>query len=109
MAGPPAGDVWEGEEEMSSAIDKAKEIIYGDREKTYGNPADNLLKIAQQWQLYIAQKFGTDVMLDAEDVCYMMTQLKMVRQMNDHHTDNLVDGIGYLALIDRIANVDTRG
>lgn len=94
---------------MTSAIDKAKEIIYGDREKTYGDPARNLQKIAQQWQLYITQKFGTAVMLDAEDVCYMMADLKKVRQMNDHHPDNLVDGIGYLALIDRIANADIRG
>lgn len=92
-----------------NAIDTAASIIYGDREKAYGSPATNLNKIAQQWRLYILQKYGIDVDLDFEDVCYMMTDLKKVRQMNDHKDDNIVDGIGYLALIDRIANDHSGG
>lgn len=85
-----------------SILDEAAVLIYGDREKTYGHPARNLEKIAQQWRLFILQKYNVDVDLDAEDVCYMMADLKKVRQMHDHKHDNLVDGVGYLALVERV-------
>jgi hypothetical protein len=85
-----------------NAIEEANKIIYGDREQTYGHPSVNLVKIAEQWSLYIQQKYMADCVLNAEDVCWMMAQLKMVRQMNANKKDNLVDAIGYIALIERI-------
>jgi hypothetical protein len=84
------------------AIDIANAIIYGDREQTYGSPDKNLRKIAEQWALYIEQKYGHSVELTAEDVCWMMADLKKVRQINKGKQDNLTDAIGYIALIDRI-------
>jgi hypothetical protein len=90
--------------EMTSkhAIDVARDIIFGDREKTYGHPAVNLRRIAAQWRTYINQKYGVKVAITEEDICWMMVLLKMSRQMNEMKQDNLVDAIGYLALIDRI-------
>lgn len=89
--------------EPGTYLDEAKAIIYGDREKTYGDPGRNLRHIAAQWQLYIRQRYNLpDFILSPEDVCYMMADLKKCRQMNCGHRDNLVDGIGYLALIERL-------
>lgn len=92
----------------TSAIDEAKEIIYGDREQTYGKPAHNLRNIADYWMHYmntkatVITKAGT-AYLTPEDVCIMMILLKIARQSNSYKRDNIVDAIGYLGLIDRIA------
>ena len=88
--------------EKMNAIDLAKEIIYGDREETYGHPSKNLVAISQLWTIYLHQKYGVNVIVNAEDVCWMMNLLKMSRQMNKEKQDNIVDAIGYLALIDRL-------
>jgi len=92
-------DVWG---RKVNAIDLAKDIIYGDREETYGHPSKNLVSIAQLWTIYLHQKYGSNVIVNAEDVCWMMNLLKMTRQMNSSKQDNVVDAIGYLALIDRL-------
>jgi hypothetical protein len=88
-------------------IDQAKEIIEGDREQTYGNPGINLKRIADQWSCYLNQKHESSIMLSEEDVCWMMVLLKMARQMHSHKSDNLVDAIGYVALIDKVGNRGT--
>lgn len=85
-------------------LKEAESIIYGDREQTYGKPGVNLERIAGQWALYLQQKFGAEVSLTAEDVCWMMVDLKKCRQMNADKRDNLVDAAGYLALIERCAD-----
>jgi hypothetical protein len=91
-----------GLESQKSILSEASEVIYGDREETYGHPAVNLENIAEQWSLYIQQRYGAQFQLEADDVCWMMVQLKMARQMNASKRDNLVDAAGYIALIERI-------
>jgi len=86
---------------MDSVMVEAEKIIYGDREETYGHPTKNLLHIAQQWNKYLHQKYGTPGNITIEDVCWMMVDLKKCRQMNAPKRDNLVDAIGYLGLIER--------
>ena len=87
----------------------AEAIIYGDREKTYGHPAKNLLCIADYWNQYLKAKLvGTAEMvaLDAADVAKMMVLLKIARLHNrPDHRDSVVDGIGYFALLDRIGTL----
>ena len=87
-------------------LEEAGRIIYGDREQTYGRPSVNLERVAGQWSMYLQQKFGTTPQLTAEDVCWMMVDLKKCRQMNADKRDNLVDAVGYLALIERCAVAD---
>lgn len=84
-------------------LKEADEIIFGDREQTYGSPAKNINNIAQQWRLFMLQKYGVDVPLSAEDVCWMMVDLKKTRQMNVSKDDNMVDAAGYIGLIGRIS------
>jgi hypothetical protein len=83
---------------MKTTIEQAQEIIYGDREKTYGHPSLNLQKITTIWETI----FGIPVTVD--QVCWAMVALKMARASNpnaNRHKDNEIDAIGYLALIDR--------
>lgn len=91
-----------------AAIDQAREIIYGDREKTYGNPSRNLQAIAEMWNAYIgvkldrAEREGDSWFLNAKDVCALMSLLKAARFANSpDHVDNVVDAIGYWALVER--------
>jgi hypothetical protein len=87
---------------MTTILQEANEIIYGDREKTYGRPDKNLNCIAAMWNAYL-QSTGRDY-ITAHDVCMMMSLLKVARQANAFKRDNLVDACGYLALADRIEN-----
>ena len=86
-----------------SILDEAREIIYGDREKTYGSPDKNLCAIAGYWSNHILTRFGVHHAITGADVCIMMTLLKAARLGNDlTHRDSLVDAAGYLALLERI-------
>jgi hypothetical protein len=81
-----------------SVLDEAKDIIYGDREKTYGKPSKNLEVIAEMWNAYL----GNELCLSAKDVAVMMVLLKAARLRNDiTHRDSVVDICGYAALIER--------
>lgn len=83
--------------------DKAKEIIYGDRESCYGEPGKNLRLIAGMWSAYL----GIDV--TPEQVCDMMVQLKIARLKNTpDHEDSKIDIIGYTLLKERINEENTK-
>jgi hypothetical protein len=83
-----------------SVLDEAKEIIYGDREKTYGHPSKNLRTIAHMWGAYLNAK--TNDVLTPQDVSVMMVLMKCARLANDPtHRDSVVDICGYAALIER--------
>lgn len=79
--------------------DKAKEIIYGDREQTYGDPRKNLDCIAELWTSYMKDKAE----ITADDVCNMMCLLKIARLKNTPaHEDSMTDIVGYTLLQERI-------
>jgi len=89
-------------------LDTAKDVIYGDREKTYGDPGKNLRVVADFWENYLSARgyWNNDASgLTAEDVCHMMSLLKIARLANTpNHTDSLVDLCGYAALVERVNN-----
>lgn len=88
-----------------TVLDEARDIIYGDREKTYGSPDKNLRIIAKMWTAYLEGRLNMrslPVDINAEDVCWMMNLLKTARASHDQgHPDNRTDAIGYLALSER--------
>jgi len=86
-----------------SVLDEAKQIIYGDREKTYGHPSKNLKAIAKMWNSYLSSRLSIDnVELNEKDVAVLMVLLKGARLANDpSHRDSVVDICGYAALIER--------
>lgn len=84
----------------------AHNIIYGDREKTYGHPSKNLGTIAVMWNAYLNAKSGGDD-INAKDVAALMMLVKVARFANDPlHRDNLVDICGYAALVERCDEVE---
>lgn len=98
------------DEKPKSILKEAEEVIYGDREKTYGDPGRNLRIVADYWNTYLISK-GFDFLegLDYDDVCNMMVLLKVARLANSPmHRDSLVDVCGYLALAERIKDADQR-
>lgn len=86
-----------------NVLAEASEIIYGDREQTYGHPSKNLDVIADMWNAYMKGRItAEDYLLNAQDVALMMVLLKIARLANTpNHHDSLVDSVGYLALIER--------
>ena len=82
-------------------LKEANNIIYGDREKTYGHPSKNLTTISIMWNAYLNAKVGGDD-ITAKDVAALMMLVKVARFANDPtHRDNLVDICGYAALVER--------
>lgn len=85
-----------------TALRLAEEIIYGEREQTYGAPDKNLKVIAEYWTTHLNASYGKNLRLTVDDVCGMMMLLKQARLANSpKHVDSLVDLIGYAALKDR--------
>lgn len=86
-----------------SILEEAHKIIYGDREKTYGSPDQNLQLIADFWNSYLARKDNGQTLLTSYDICHMMILLKIARLRNSPtHHDSLVDLCGYAALVERV-------
>lgn len=90
-----------GDLESDNLATKAIELIYGDREKTHGQPDKNIQLIADFWTGYIKDKTS----LDVNDVCNMMALLKIARSKNNpDNEDNDIDSIGYTLLKERVRN-----
>ncbi len=81
---------------------EAHEIITGRALKEYGDADICLRNIAAQWSLYLGQKHQILVDLVAEDVCWMMADLKKSRQIAKSKRDNVVDAAGYIGLIEQV-------
>lgn len=88
-----------------SLLQQAHEIIYGDREQTYGDPTKNLRNIAAYWSIHLSATTGENIVLTPEDVCEMMILLKVARLANTpNHRDSLLDIAGYAGLQDRVSS-----
>lgn len=80
-------------------LEKAIDIVCGDRERDYGKPEDNLGVIADLWTAYLTRVFGDVTEIDREDVAVMMSLLKIGRIAGKHFkADSMIDGAAYLAL-----------
>ncbi len=85
-----------------SILEEAEELIHGTREKEYGHPKKNLQAVANMWEMYLYQKYGSQFSINPEDVCWMMALLKMCRDFGGEKRDTVVDAAGYIGLIGRI-------
>ena len=71
----------------------AKEYVTKDRAATHGDAESNFGLIAAYWSAHLNKN------IRPHDVAVMMTLLKLARaKSNPKHTDNWIDGCGYLAL-----------
>lgn len=92
-------------------FDAAKGIVYGDRERVYGDPGKNIRAIAALWSTYLLCKYGSTLeMIDSDDVAAMMRMVKEARLMNSpDHLDSLIDIAGYAGVQYRIATESDSG
>ena len=75
-------------------LDKAKEMINGERQDTYGRPEDSFQIIADYWNTYLG-----NTNIKPHDVSIMMSLFKIARiKGQKHHEDNFVDCAGYIGI-----------
>ena len=81
---------------MKSILKEAQEIIAGPRRKAYGPVEQSFERIALIWSGVYRKP------ITAKQVALMMIGLKLYRESNSHHRDNLVDILGYTLLKDKL-------
>lgn len=80
-------------------LEKASEIICGEREKDYGDSNSSLDNIAVAWSAYLSAYTGNEIEIEASDVACMMVMLKCIRQCHgEGKMDNFIDMAGYAAI-----------
>ena len=88
-----------GKKDRGQILDEVKQIICNDRQYTHGNPENTHRLIAEFWSLYLMEAGSLGEPLTGQDVAVMMGLFKIARHaVNYSHRDNLIDGIGYLAI-----------
>lgn len=84
--------------DKNDILDKAKTIINGERQGTYGNAEDNFASIAAFWSTYL------NTPIDSTDVANMVILMKVARNSSGvYKDDNYIDICGYAALGGEIA------
>jgi hypothetical protein len=79
---------------MSTYADEAAKLVLGDRNATYGTPAENYAKTAAMWSGFLAHKLREPI--TPKDAVLMMVLLKISREAHRPKPDNLIDAHGYL-------------
>lgn len=84
----------EGEKmDREDVLEKAAELISGDRQATYGDATEMHQLIGDLWSAYLGVEVG------AVDVAALMVLMKVGRSKGPRkHSDNWVDICGYAAL-----------
>jgi hypothetical protein len=83
-------------------IEKAGDLVGGDRAEQHGDKHTNFANIASLWNAYLKLKNGAQI--NATDVGYMMALLKIARaQSGALNNDDAIDAIGYIACAGEIA------
>ena len=76
----------------SEILNTAKLYVTKDRASDHGDMESNFTMIAELWSIYLG------VIVKPHDVGVMMNLLKVARiKSNPKHSDNGVDGAGYMA------------
>lgn len=88
------------ERRREAILDDARRIITGERNVSYGEPEDNLSRIAILWDAYLGnRKHGFLSGIGPEDVAIMMTLMKIARLQHDKtNYDSWLDAVGYMAV-----------
>jgi len=83
---------------IMTILEEAQNAVYGDRQSDYGTVTKNFSTIAKLWSTVL----GIEVTPEQVGLC--MVQVKIARQMYKPKRDNLVDGAGYFATIEKMQN-----
>ena len=77
---------------------EAQSLVLGDRNASYGSPADDYARTAAVWSGMLTHKLK--VPITPKEAILMMAAMKLCREMHKPKRDNRVDGIGYLLCAD---------
>lgn len=74
--------------------DTAIRLVLGDRNESYGDPAEDYAKVAKMWSGLLHPILKRDI--TPQEAILMMVLLKMSREVHAPKDDNIVDAHGYL-------------
>lgn len=90
-------------------INKAGELVGGDRAEQHGDKFKTFANIATLWNAYLAIRPNPEAPISAVDVGWMMADLKKARAQGGlFNVDDFVDSLGYIACAGEIATRETR-
>jgi len=72
-----------------SILEKALNLVNGERQSDYGHPYDDFSRTAKLWSAIL------DIPISPEQVALCMVAVKLSREVHKHKKDNLVDIAGY--------------
>ena len=87
-------------------LSTASSLTTGERNKSYGEPYNNLSDIARLVSAYLNTR-GIPCALDAEDIAHICVLQKMARSCNRSgvHNDNYIDMAAYSAIAGECADI----
>lgn len=84
------------ERDNKPLLQRANELIGGDRQNDYGDKLQNFAQIAMLWQGTLATKLQAAAKITPEDVALLMIQVKIARlAKSPDHEDSILDVAGY--------------
>ena len=85
-------------------LQKAKDLVTGDRNDTHGDAFDNHAEIAEFWNIFLDKKLQAMASITADDVALMMVLMKISsrNQGKKVNIDNFVYMAGYAAIAGEI-------
>ena len=81
---------------MTTILEEAQGLVYGDRQASYGHPLDDFSRTAKMWEAILG------CAVSPEQVGLCMCAVKISRQLNRPKRDNLVDLAGYAATVELV-------
>lgn len=85
---------------LKETLYKAQQLLVGDRNEAYGDPAECLQRAAIIASAAIGQP------LDASDVTIVMMAVKLARHANAPKADNMVDIAAYADIVNYIEEAE---
>lgn len=82
----------------SDLFDRASALVNGARQDRYGEPVAHWSDVATVWSVLA----GCEI--SAHTAALMMAALKLVRESKVPDVDNRTDAVGYLEIVERIAD-----
>jgi len=81
--------------ESRNILQEANDLIYGERNASYGPPNQDFQRTADMWTGLLQFNLKEGYRIRAQDVAWMMMMLKASRAQHSDKRDNYVDAAGY--------------
>ena len=82
-------------------LQTANDLVFGERNDNYGDPADDYAKVATLWSTFLSHK------ITPREAAICMMLIKVSREGHVHKLDNLIDMAGYAQVAAECAAMET--